>query len=69
MAAQLVPRIGARALLLAGAVATAGGLYWQSLITGHSSYAGAVLGLTLTDGVGTGLLFVPLTLLALARVK
>jgi len=69
MAAQLVPRIGARALLLVGAAATAGGLYWQSLITEHSSYAGAVLGPTLTDGVGTGLLFVPLTLLALARVR
>jgi EmrB/QacA subfamily drug resistance transporter len=69
LAAQLVPRIGARALLLAGAVATAGGLYWQSLITEHSSYASGVLGPTLTDGVGTGLLFVPLTLVALARVR
>jgi EmrB/QacA subfamily drug resistance transporter len=68
LAAQLVPKLGARALLLAGAAATAGGLYWQSLITVHSTYASAVLGPTLTDGVGTGLLFVPLTLLALARV-
>ena len=67
-ASQLVPRTGARALLAAGAAATAGGLLWQSLITEHSSYADAVLGPMLTDGVGTGLLFVPLTLLALARV-
>jgi EmrB/QacA subfamily drug resistance transporter len=69
MAAQLVPKIGARALLLAGAAVNAGGLYWQSLITEHSGYAGGMLGPTLVNGVGLGLLFVPLTLLAVARVR
>ena len=68
-AAQLVPKIGARALLLVGTAASAGGLYWQSLITEHSSYPSAVLGPMLVNGVGLGLLFVPLTLLALARIR
>ena len=67
-AAQLVPRIGARPLLLAGSPAVAGGLYWLSRISEHSSYAGAVLGPMLVIAAGLGLLFVPLTLVAMSRV-
>ena len=67
-AAQLIPRIGARPLLLAGAPAAAGGLYWLSRISEHSSYAGAVLGPMLVIAVGLGLLFVPVTLVAMSRV-
>ena len=67
-AAQLVPRIGARPLLITGAAASAGGLYWLSRMTEHGTYAGALLGPALTIGVGLGLLFVPLSLVALARV-
>ena len=68
VAAQLVPRIGARPLLIAGAAASAGGLYWLSRMTEHGTYAGDLLGAALTIGVGLGLLFVPLSLVALARV-
>ncbi len=67
-AAQLVPRIGARPLLLAGSPAVAGGLYWLSRISEHGSYAGAVLGPMLITAFGLGLLFVPLTLVAMSRV-
>ena len=67
-AAQLVPRIGARPLLMAGSPAVAGGLYWLSRISEHSSYAGAVLGPMLVIAAGLGLLFVPLTLVAMSRV-
>ena len=67
-AAQLVPRIGARPLLLAGSPAVAGGLYWLSRISEHSSYADAVLGPMLVIAAGLGLLFVPLTLVAMSRV-
>jgi EmrB/QacA subfamily drug resistance transporter len=67
-ATQLVPRIGARPLLMAGAAASAGGLYWLSHMTEHGTYAGGLLGPTLTIGTGLGLLFVPLSLVALARV-
>jgi EmrB/QacA subfamily drug resistance transporter len=67
-AASLVPRIGARPLLLAGGAASAGGLYWLSRMTEHSTYAGGLLGPSLMTGAGLGLLFVPLPLVALTRV-
>jgi EmrB/QacA subfamily drug resistance transporter len=68
-AAQLVPRIGARPLLLAGAAVNAGGLYWQAQITEHSSYLSGMLGASLVNGAGLGLLFVPLTLVGLTKVR
>ena len=67
-AAQLIPRVGARPLLLTGAPATAGGLYWLSRLGEHGSYAGAVLGPMLVIAAGLGLLFVPLTLVAMSKV-
>jgi EmrB/QacA subfamily drug resistance transporter len=67
-AARLVPRIGARPLLITGAAASAGGLYWLSRMTEHGTYAGGLLAPALTIGTGLGLLFVPLSLVALARV-
>jgi EmrB/QacA subfamily drug resistance transporter len=67
-AAALVPRTGARPLLLAGGAASAGGLYWLSRMTEHGTYAGGLLGPILVTGAGLGLLFVPLPLVALARV-
>jgi Na+/melibiose symporter-like transporter len=67
-ATALVPRIGARPLLLAGGAASAGGLYWLSRMTEHGTYAGGLLGPTLLTGVGIGLLIVPLQLVALAHV-
>jgi EmrB/QacA subfamily drug resistance transporter len=68
-AARLVSRIGARPLLLAGAPAVAGGLYWLSRVSVRSSYGTAVLGPTLVIGVGLGLLFVPLTLVAMSGIR
>jgi predicted MFS family arabinose efflux permease len=67
-AASLVPRIGARPLLVTGAAACAGGLYWLSRVTEQATYAGGLLGPILVIGAGLGLLFVPLPLVALARV-
>jgi EmrB/QacA subfamily drug resistance transporter len=67
-AAALVPRIGARPLLLAGGAASAGGLFWLSRMTEHGTYAGGLLGPSLMTGAGLGLLFVPLPLVALTRV-
>src|SRR5215471_5448960 len=67
-AAQLVPRIGARPLLLVGSAACTGGLYWLSRISEHATYPSAVLGPTLLIGAGTALLFVTLSLVALNRV-
>jgi len=67
-AVRLVPRIGERPLLMAGAVVSGGGLYWLSRMTEHASYASGLLGPSLVTGAGLGLMFVPLSLLALARV-
>src|SRR5262249_26024553 len=64
---QLVPKIGARPLLLAGSAAAAGGLYWLSRISEHDTYTSAVLGPTMIIGAGTALLFVTLALVALTR--
>src|SRR5262249_58828973 len=44
VSAQLVPRIGARPLLLAGTAIAAGGMIWLSQISENSTYAGGLLG-------------------------
>jgi EmrB/QacA subfamily drug resistance transporter len=64
----LVPRIGARPVLVAGSAVTVGGLYWLSRMTEHGTYAGDLIGAGLVLGIGFGLLIVPLQLLALTRV-
>jgi EmrB/QacA subfamily drug resistance transporter len=66
--AQLVPRIGARPLLLAGSVIGTGGMFWMSRLTEHSTYLGGLLGPTLVTGFGLGLLFVPLSLVGMSKV-
>ena len=68
-ASQLVPRVGARPLLLVGSVLGAGGLFWLSQVTEHSSYAGGLLGPMMVTAFGFGLMFVPLSLLALSKVR
>jgi EmrB/QacA subfamily drug resistance transporter len=65
---QLVPRIGARPLLLAGSAVGTGGLFWLSRISEHSTYAGALLGPMLVTGAGIGMLSMPLTLVAMNKV-
>jgi EmrB/QacA subfamily drug resistance transporter len=65
---QLVPRIGARPLLIAGSAASTGGLYWLSRISEHATYTSGVLGPSMVIGAGTALLFVTLSLVALNRV-
>src|ERR1700684_3023562 len=61
---KLVPRIGARPLLLAGSAVGAGGMLWLSRISQHSTYAGGLLGPMLVTGAGLGRLSMPLTLVA-----
>jgi EmrB/QacA subfamily drug resistance transporter len=68
LASQLVPRIGARPLILAGAAAVAGGTFWLSRLTEHAGYAGQLLGPMLVTSCGLGLVFVPLALVALHNV-
>jgi len=66
---QLVPRVGARPLLIASAAIAVGGMFWLSRINEHSTYAGGLLGPMLVTAAGLGLAFMPATLVALAKVE
>jgi EmrB/QacA subfamily drug resistance transporter len=68
VASQLVTRIGARPLMLAGSVISTGGLFWLSRINENSHYASGLLGPMLVTALGMGLIFVPLSLVSLAKV-
>ena len=67
--AALIARSGARPLMLAGTAVTAGGMFWFSRISVHTAYASGLLGPSLLTAAGLGLLFVPLTLVALNHVR
>jgi EmrB/QacA subfamily drug resistance transporter len=69
VSSQLVGRIGARPILIAGSTIAAGGMFWLSRITEHSSYVGGLLGPMLVTAAGLGMLFMPLMLVALSRVS
>jgi hypothetical protein len=66
--ARLIPRAGALPLVAAGTVAFGGALAWLSRLSEHGSYLHTILGPTLVVGAGLGLLFVPLTVVAMAKV-
>jgi EmrB/QacA subfamily drug resistance transporter len=68
LASRLIPRIGARPLILAGTTATAAGMFWFSRLAEHAGYPGQLLGPMLVTSCGLGLLFVPLALVALHNV-
>jgi MFS family permease len=68
LSSQLVSRIGARPLITFGPLLAAGGMFWLSRITEHSTYVGGLLGPMMLTGLGMGLTFVPLSLVALAKV-
>jgi EmrB/QacA subfamily drug resistance transporter len=69
VSAQLVPRIGARPLLLAGSAIGAGGMFWLSRINEHSTYVNGLLGPMIVTAIGLGMLFMPVTLIALSKVE
>src|SRR5450755_3570053 len=69
LASQLVPRIGARPLMLIGATMGTGGLFWLSRVTAHSTYVNGLLGAMIVTALGFGLMFVPLSLIALSKVR
>ena len=68
LSSQLVARIGARPLITGGPLLAAVGMLWLSRVTEHSTYAGGLLGPMMLTGLGMGLTFVPLSLVALAKV-
>ena len=68
LSSQLVARVGARPLMTVGPLFVAGGTFWLSRISETSTYAGGLLGPLMLTGLGMGLTFVPLSLVALAKV-
>jgi EmrB/QacA subfamily drug resistance transporter len=68
LSTQLVPRLGARPTLIAGSAISVGGMFWLSRINEHSTYVGGLIGPMLVTGAGLGLLFMPVTLVALSKV-
>ena len=66
---QAVTWTGARPLLAAGAATAAGGMFWLSRITEHSTFAGGMLGPDLLLGAGLGPLFVLIFLVGPTKVR
>jgi len=67
-AARSLPRIGPKRLMTAGALLAATGLVWLTQVSVDSGYLDGILGPMLLFGLGMGLLFVPLTILAVSGV-
>jgi predicted MFS family arabinose efflux permease len=54
----LIPRLGTRPLIIAGAVIATGGMYWVSRIPVHGSYWTSIFPPMMIMGLGLGLVFV-----------
>jgi EmrB/QacA subfamily drug resistance transporter len=65
---RLLPRLGARLLLIVGAVFAAGGLLWLAQLSVNSTYLGGVLLPVLITPLGVGLMAVPLASLAMSNI-
>jgi len=68
-AARSLPRLGPKRLMTAGALLGTVGLAWLSQISVTSDYLTGILGPMLVFGLGMGLLFVPLTIVAVSGVE
>ena len=68
IAAQLVTRVGAGPLMIVGSAIGTGGMFWFSRLNEHSTYVGGLLGPMMVTALGVGLIFVPLSLVSLAKV-
>jgi EmrB/QacA subfamily drug resistance transporter len=67
--AQLVAKTGPRRPMLLGTLLLAAGLFWLSQANADSSYVGGLLGPLMVMAAGGGSCFVPLTLLAVSRIR
>jgi EmrB/QacA subfamily drug resistance transporter len=69
LAPRLVPRFGAKPLIVAGLLPVIGGMAWLAQVSPSTGYYSGVLGPMLIFGIGMGLAFVPLTTVSLAGVR
>jgi EmrB/QacA subfamily drug resistance transporter len=67
-AARSLPRIGPKRLMAVGALLAVAGLAWLTQVSVASGYLDGILGPMLLFGLGMGLLFVPLTVVAVSGV-
>src|SRR6266540_4348668 len=67
-ASRTLPKFGPKPLMTTGAVLAVVGLAWVSQISATSGYLDGILGPMLIFGLGMGLLFVPLTIVAVSGV-
>ncbi|MFF4230817.1 MFS transporter [Streptomyces sp. NPDC001820] len=68
IASQLLPKYGPKPFMVTGAILAAAGLSWLTLTDIHSTYLGSILGPMLLFGLGMGMNFVSLTLMAVSGV-
>ena len=68
VASPLVSRIGALPPMITGSAASAGGMFWLSRVTEHTTYASGLLGPMLLTATGLGLIFAPLLVVSLTKV-
>jgi EmrB/QacA subfamily drug resistance transporter len=68
-AARLLPRLGPKPLLVAGIAVTIVGMLWLAQVSTATSYVPDLLGPLLLFGLGMGLPFVTVTVLALSEVR
>ncbi|MGA5215580.1 MFS transporter [Streptomyces cinereoruber] len=69
LTSNLLPRYGPKPFMVTGSVLAAAGLSWLTLTDVHSTYLGSILGPILVFGMGMGLMFVSLTIMALSNVE
>jgi hypothetical protein len=65
---KLLPKFGAKPLMITGAALMTGTMVWLTQISTGSSYLGSVFGPLLIFGVGMGLSFMPLNVTILTGV-
>ena len=65
---QVLPRVGAKPLIAAGAALMTAGLFWFSQVKADSGYASLLLPAMLVMASGMALVFVPLTVVAVTKV-
>jgi EmrB/QacA subfamily drug resistance transporter len=69
LAPRLIPRYGAKPLMVAGLVPVITGMIWLAQISPATGYLEGILGPMLLLGTGMGLTFVPLTMASLRGVR
>jgi EmrB/QacA subfamily drug resistance transporter len=69
ISSKLIPRIGARVPMTVGALLAPVGMFWLSRVNEHSSYLTGVCLPLLVFAATAGLIFVPLTMILVARIS